>query len=114
MDKACLTAQLVTAGGEDAMVKLDEATLTSQGQITIPKKVREKLHLEKGNRVIFWEDEKGHILLEEAEEPWTYTKEQWDEFLHRVERGPVTRCKGMKAAMAHLDKIIRDSKKKKK
>lgn len=94
------------------MVKLDEATLTSQGQITIPKKVREKMHLQKGARVVFWEDEDVGIVIE-AEDPFNFTKEQWDEFLRRVEKEPVTRCKGINAAMAHLDKIIRKSKKKK-
>ncbi|MGA3195891.1 MAG: AbrB/MazE/SpoVT family DNA-binding domain-containing protein [Terriglobales bacterium] len=36
------------------------ATLTSKGQITIPSRVREALGLEKGDRVEFVEQGKGH------------------------------------------------------
>lgn len=35
------------------------ATLTSKGQLTVPKKVRERLHLQEGDRVDFVMDEKG-------------------------------------------------------
>jgi ATP-dependent DNA helicase RecG len=38
------------------MVKLADATITSQGQISIPKKVRERLCLQTGCRVAFFDD----------------------------------------------------------
>lgn len=37
--------------------------LTSKGQITIPKRIREKLNLEPGDRVVFFERE-GEIVLQ--------------------------------------------------
>ena len=35
------------------MVKLADAIITSQGQISIPKKVRDLLRLQKGSRIAF-------------------------------------------------------------
>jgi len=37
--------------------------LTSKGQITIPKRIREKLNLEPGDRVLFIEKEGGVVLV---------------------------------------------------
>ena len=87
------------------MTKLDEATLTSQGQISIPKKVRERLHLEKGNKVIFLEDEKGQIVIQEAETPIEFSREDWARFLARTEREPVTRARSKGEALHHLDRL---------
>jgi AbrB family looped-hinge helix DNA binding protein len=39
------------------------ATVTSKGQVTIPKKIREKLHLDPGHRIEFFEDENGNIAI---------------------------------------------------
>lgn len=39
------------------------ATLTSKGQVTIPKEIREKLRLKTGDRVLFWVDEEGGVHL---------------------------------------------------
>jgi AbrB family looped-hinge helix DNA binding protein len=40
------------------------ATLTSKGQLTVPKTVRERLHLREGDRVDFQTDEKAeHAIL---------------------------------------------------
>ena len=89
------------------MVKLDEATLTSQGQISIPKKVREKLHLQKGDRVVFLEDGVGRIVIQEVERSFEFTPEEWDEFLLKTQKEPVTRFKGKKAALRHLDGLIK-------
>ena len=88
------------------MVKLDEATVTRQGQISIPKAIREKLHLEKGAKLVFLEDERGEILIREAEVPLEFTREQWAEFLARSEKEPVTRVRGKKAALAYLDRMM--------
>jgi antitoxin PrlF len=38
-------------------------TLTSKGQITIPKQIRERLRLDTGHRVEFNVDSKGNVIL---------------------------------------------------
>ena len=40
------------------------ATVTSKGQITIPKEIREALELEAGDRVAFRVDGDGRVVLE--------------------------------------------------
>ena len=40
-----------------------EATITSKGQITLPKDLREQLHLATGDRVIFLMEEDGSVHL---------------------------------------------------
>ena len=42
---------------------MPSATLTSKGQITLPKPVRERLHLEPGDRVDFVVDAEGEIRV---------------------------------------------------
>jgi antitoxin PrlF len=39
------------------------ATLTSKGQVTLPKEVREKLHLQAGSRVDFVIEGSGRVIL---------------------------------------------------
>lgn len=39
------------------------ATLTSKGQVTIPKEIREKLRLKTGDRVLFWVDAEGGVRM---------------------------------------------------
>ncbi len=39
------------------------ATLTSKGQVTIPKEIREKLRLKTGDRIHFWVDADGGVHL---------------------------------------------------
>lgn len=41
-------------------------TLTSKGQITLPKPIRERLHLKTGDRVSFVVDEEGRVVLAPA------------------------------------------------
>ncbi|MBI4353188.1 MAG: AbrB/MazE/SpoVT family DNA-binding domain-containing protein [Candidatus Omnitrophica bacterium] len=89
------------------MVKLAEAKLTSQGQISVPKLVRERLHLQGGAKVVFFEDEEGHIILEEAEIPFGLTQKQWEEFIAKTEKEPVTEFRGKAAALRHLDRLMR-------
>ena len=89
------------------MVKLDEATITRQGQISIPKKIRQKLHLEVGDKIAFLEDEKGHVLIQEAEAPFDLTSSQWEEFLAKTAKEPVTRVKGKAEALKHLDQLMK-------
>lgn len=40
-----------------------EATVTSKGQLTIPKEVRQRLNIEPGEKVIFRFDEEGGVRL---------------------------------------------------
>lgn len=42
---------------------MSEATLTSKGQVTIPKAVREKLGLQTGDRIDFVDTGKGIVLV---------------------------------------------------
>lgn len=42
------------------------ATVTSKGQITIPKEVRKRLRLESGDRVSFIVEADGRVLLQPA------------------------------------------------
>lgn len=39
------------------------ATLTSKGQITVPKEIRERLHLSTGDRVRFLTDGEGQVVM---------------------------------------------------
>lgn len=40
-----------------------ESTLTSNGQITLPKALRDDLHLKSGDKVVFERSEDGNYLL---------------------------------------------------
>ena len=42
---------------------MSTSTLTSKGQITLPKQVRERLGLRQGDRVVFELDEAGSVRL---------------------------------------------------
>ena len=48
---------------------MSEATVTSKGQITIPKAVRERLHLEAGDTVTFDIRDDGTVVLVARNEP---------------------------------------------
>ena len=49
---------------------MSEAKLTSKGQITIPKAVREVLNLDAGDRVFFDVREDGTVVLRARNLPW--------------------------------------------
>ncbi len=40
-----------------------EAKVTSKGQVTIPKEIREKLQLKTGDRLLFTVDDRGEVRL---------------------------------------------------
>ena len=40
-----------------------QATITSKGQVTVPKKVRDQLHLKAGDRIEFLVDEDGTVRV---------------------------------------------------
>jgi AbrB family looped-hinge helix DNA binding protein len=42
---------------------MSEATLTSKGQVTIPKSVRDALGLEAGDRIDFVDTDKGFLIV---------------------------------------------------
>jgi AbrB family looped-hinge helix DNA binding protein len=39
------------------------STLTSKGQVTIPREIRTRLGLQEGDRIVFHFDEQGNLLL---------------------------------------------------
>ncbi len=88
------------------MVKLADATITSQGQVSIPKKVRERLCLQTGSRVVFWDDGRGHVYIQEAETQVEFTQDEWKRFLAKTQSEPVTRVKGRSEALRHIDKLM--------
>lgn len=40
------------------------STLTSKGQITIPKEIRDRLGVHEGDRIVFQFDEQGRLILQ--------------------------------------------------
>src|SRR5882762_7845929 len=50
-----------TIDGKEAM---PTSTLMSKGQITIPKEVRDRLHLKTGSRLEFFVDPSGRVILQ--------------------------------------------------
>lgn len=49
---------------------MSASTLTSKGQVTIPKEVRERLGLKEGDRLVFRFDDEGNLLVRpEARSP---------------------------------------------
>jgi antitoxin PrlF len=48
---------------------MSESTITSKGQITIPKAVRERLHLQIGDKVYFDVRDDGSVVLVARNEP---------------------------------------------
>lgn len=44
-------------------MNMEISRVTSKGQITIPKAIRERLNLEEGDKVAFIEDESGKIVI---------------------------------------------------
>jgi len=53
----------------------EEATVTKKGQVTIPKKVRERLGLTEGRKVTFEVRGKEAVLLPEVDDPLETLKE---------------------------------------
>ena len=89
------------------MTKLIEVSITSQGQASVPKRVREKLHVQKGDRIAYFEDEKGRVFVEGVETPMELSAEDWKAFLAKVAKEPVTTFKNKQDALKHLDRLKR-------
>ncbi|EMA35792.1 AbrB/MazE/SpoVT family DNA-binding domain-containing protein [Halococcus hamelinensis] len=60
-------------------MSVHEATVTSKGQITIPKAVRDRLDLERGERVSFEVAEDGTVRLRKEDAPLDELRELRDE-----------------------------------
>ena len=65
---------------------MPRATMTSKGQITIPKSVRDALHLNPGDRVDFILDGEGKVVLR----PATLDVRDLEGILHRPGMKPVS------------------------
>ncbi|MDX1637143.1 MAG: AbrB/MazE/SpoVT family DNA-binding domain-containing protein [Balneolaceae bacterium] len=48
---------------------MEQAKVTSKGQITIPKKIREKLDIHPGDKIIFKENKNGELVIESGKKP---------------------------------------------
>jgi antitoxin PrlF len=46
-----------------------EATVTSKGQITLPKNIRDDLRLEAGSKVLFINSDRGFVLKSKSKNP---------------------------------------------
>lgn len=67
--------------------KVTESTVTSKGQITIPKVVRERLHLEPGDKVYFDVRDDGSVLMVACNEP---VENLFGMFRHKAGKRPMT------------------------
>jgi len=45
------------------------STMTSKGQVTVPKEIRDKLQLRPGDRLVFTLDRKGNVSVRPESEP---------------------------------------------
>lgn len=62
------------------------STLTSKGQTTIPKDIREYLNLQPGHRIDFIVDEEGRVILR----PATLHIRDLAGILHRTDQRPIS------------------------
>ena len=65
---------------------MPSSTVTSKGQVTLPKKIREHLHVSAGDRLDFIVDESGQVVVQAAK---SRLDELWG-MLHEPGRRPVT------------------------
>ncbi len=74
-----------------------EATVTSKGQITVPREIRKKLQLKKGSKVVFHPEGNAAVMKPKA-------KDAFEELLKLRERVP-------KFTPQEIEQMIKDSKK---
>ncbi len=60
------------------MTRTDEATVTSKGQVTIPKRVRERLGIDEGETVSFRINDDGTATLQPETDPMEQLREVQD------------------------------------
>ena len=75
---------------------MPSSTLTSKGQTTIPKEIREYLNLRPGQRVDYVRDEKGRVVLR----PAAYDIRDLHGLLHRTGQKPLT--------VEEMNRVIRE------
>ena len=84
------------------------STLTSKGQITIPKEVRERLGLQEGDRIVFQFDQQGQVVLRpESRDPLGNLVGL---LRHRAKDRPVTVEEMNEAIRTRVDKKFGDGK----
>lgn len=49
-----------------AVSDMEVSRMTSKGQVTIPKSIRDQLNLKEGDKVAFIEDENGNFIITKA------------------------------------------------
>jgi antitoxin PrlF len=74
---------------------MSSSTLTSKGQTTIPKDIREYLNLQPGHRIDFMIDEEGRVLLR----PATLDIRELAGILHQDRQEPIS--------VEEMNKVIR-------
>lgn len=79
---------------------MPEATLTTKGQVTIPKRVRDHLKLETGARLDFVIEDDGTVMLR----PVTRHVRELAGLLHRPGRRPVSVDEMNEGIRTHLRK----------
>ncbi|MGH9340444.1 MAG: AbrB/MazE/SpoVT family DNA-binding domain-containing protein [Acidobacteriota bacterium] len=62
------------------------ATVTTKGQVTVPKKIREQLKLRAGDRLDFVEEAGGKITLRKS----SISIEELEGILHRPDQKPLS------------------------
>jgi antitoxin PrlF len=77
---------------------MPEATLTTKGQVTIPKRVRDHLKLETGARLDFVIEDDGTVVLK----PVTRHVRELAGLLHRPGRRPVSLDEMNEGIRTHL------------
>lgn len=73
-----------------------ESTLTSKGQITLPKALRDELHLRSGDRIAFERNDDGSYILR----PKTVSAASLKGFLKDFYKGPPKTVEDMNRAIA--------------
>lgn len=63
------------------------STMTSKGQTTIPKEIRDRLHLRPGDRLEFIEEESGRVVILPATTPISALA---GSLKHRARKRPAT------------------------
>lgn len=76
-------------------MKTEEATVTSKGQITIPKTIRVSLGVKPGEKVVFIQEGKEVVMLPKTKDPLQRLREL---------------RKGIQFTRRELDEMIKESK----